>query len=103
MPEHPPELFVPSEYPIKFAACRDLGHEWHYLSWNRTERQRVLKCPNCTSVRREHFDGNGKVATRRYAYPKDYLVTKGLALDAARELRERLSRLTERYRVRWIV
>lgn len=62
---------LPSEvYNPKYAACRDLGHEWDYYRWYGSKR--TLICDNCGMRREEVMDGNMKIIYRRYIRPKGY-------------------------------
>lgn len=79
-------------YNPKFAACRDLGHEWDYYTWYGSKR--TLICANCGMRREEIMDGNFKIIWRRYHQPKGYawkteaIPIKRLRAELKREARK---------------
>ena len=58
------------EYLPRFAACRDIGHEWDYFEWRGYHR--TLLCYNCDAKRIDTMDHHGRIVSRRYIYPSGY-------------------------------
>jgi hypothetical protein len=58
------------EYLPRFAACRDIGHEWDYFEWKGFKR--TLHCYNCIAIRIDTMDARGRIVGRRYIYPSGY-------------------------------
>lgn len=87
-----------TEYSLKFAACRDLGHAWFYQSWN--GRERTVICSNC-GTRRVDTLNEYRVERRRYRYIQGYHITDVNRFEAAIELRRLLQRLAKRDDIRW--
>jgi hypothetical protein len=58
------------EYLPRYAACRDIGHQWDYVNWHNGKR--TLACYNCTTLRKDTIDGHGKISSRVYTYPNGY-------------------------------
>ena len=89
---------LPSEeYNPKFAACRDLGHEWDYYQWYGSRR--TLVCANCGMRREEVMDANMRVVWRRYKVPPGYR-WKDTALPI-KKLRNTLKREARKL-LRWV-
>jgi len=90
-----------SEYPLRFAACRDLGHAWFYLEWRNGTR--AVRCQQCHTERKDTLSSAFRVMKRRYNYPKGYTVSGQLRIEAALEVRARLARLAKTQHIRWAV
>lgn len=80
--------FMSFEYLPQFAACRDIGHQWDYVSWGGGKR--TVVCYNCTTKRTDHIDHHGKIHAREYQYPKGYHVKRTPQL--VRQLRRMLEK-----------
>jgi len=88
-----------TNYPLQFAACRDLGHAWFYTAW--IEGAREVRCSNCHTYRVDRFDQGGRLVARKYIYPLNYLSKSRLDVDVAIEIRARLKDAAKKLGIRW--
>lgn len=86
-------------YPLNFAACRDLGHTWFYISWKGNKRE--VLCNQCTTKRFDTLAGF-RVVKRSYRYPKDYRNPGVAAFEAAIDARRRLMKMAQSSQIRWL-
>lgn len=82
----------------KVLACRERNHTWkpvtvEVIHTGRGRRGRIagyvriLRCPQCTTMRRQTIDSTGHPLSNSYTYPEGYLATNveaGVTRDAFR-------------------
>ena len=85
------------EYSPRYAACRDIGHQWDYVNWYNGKR--TLVCDNCSTIRKDTVNHFGKISSRIYTYPSGYhhKRTPTLVRELRRQLEKEAKKLT-----RWV-
>lgn len=84
-----------------YLLCRDIGHTWKIIKWERWQLdrvQRTLRCQRCKTVRTDRMRHDGSLYNRWYDYVENFLLkeTKDRSLGIrVANVREELMRRIE--------
>ena len=69
--------------------CRDLGHQWRYLTAARTSTGYVrrLRCTNCGTEKEQKLDRKADLVSTRYSHTTGYLAPRGTSAPSRSEVR----------------